>query len=394
MRDVFIVSAARTPVGRFGGRLAEVSARELGVVAVGAALDRAGLAPGQVDEVIMGNARQAGIGPNIARQIAHFAGIPVDKNAFTVNKACGSGLKSVLLGFQAIAIGDAEVVVAGGTESMSQVPYLLPRARWGYRLGNGELVDAMYQDGFRCQLCGLVMGETAEILAERYGITREEQDTYALESQRKAGAAIRHGHFEPEIVAVAVPAKGGPQLVKDDEHPRPDVTLEQLAALPPAFKIGGTVTAGNSSGLNDAAAAVALASGEKVREAGLSPMARIVSYAASGVDPSIMGIAPVGAIDKAIRRAGLSLQDINLLEINEAFAAQMLALEREVGWDRRRLNVNGGAIALGHPVGASGARILVTLLYELKRRGARYGLAGLCISGGQGLAVVVENLVR
>ncbi len=391
MEEVAIVGAARTPIGSFGGSLADVPVPQLGATVIAAALERAGLSPHQVDEVIMGNVLSAGVGMNPARQAAMSAGLPETVPATTVNKVCGSGLKAVALAAQAITLGDAEVVVAGGMESMSRAPYLLPRARFGYRMGHGEVLDHMIKDGLWCALEECHMGNTAENVARDYEISREDQDRFAYESHMKAARAWQEGRFAEEVVAVEVQGRQGAMRVDRDEHIRPDTTMEKLARLRPAFVSGGTVTAGNASGINDGAAAVVLASKRKVRELGLEPLAWVKAYASAGVPPRIMGMGPVPAVRKVLERAGLSLRDIDLIEANEAFAAQSLAVGRELGWDWERVNVNGGAIALGHPIGASGARILVTLLYEMRRRQARHGLATLCIGGGQGIAMVVER---
>lgn len=391
--DVVILSAVRTPIGNFGGALKEVSAVRLGVVAAQAALARAGLAPDEVDETIVGCARQAGNGPNIARQVAFHGGVPVDRPAFTVNKACASGLKSVTLAAQSIMTGENRLVLAGGVEQMSQIPYLLLRARWGYRLGDDTLVDAMYRDGYFCPLSEMVMGETAELLAERYGISREEQDRFALESNRKAIAAWESGAFAAEVVAVEAPGeRGGAVLVERDERPRADVSLERLARLRPAFKPDGTITPGNASGITDGAAMLVLASAERARELGAAPLARLLGFVTAAVHPREMGMSPVPATRKLLARTGLALGDFDLIEINEAFAAQVLAVEREIAWDPARRNVHGGAVALGHPTGCSGARILTTLLHALRSHGKRLGLATLCVSGGPGMAVAVEAL--
>lgn len=391
--DIVILSAVRTPIGNFGGGLQDVSAARLGAAAARAALERAGLAPDQVDEVIFGCARQAGNGPNIARQIAFHSGVPVERPAFTVNKACASGLKAVTLAAQSIRCGENALVLAGGTEQMSQIPYLLLKARWGYRLGDDTLVDAMYRDGYFCPLAGMVMGETAELLAERYGIGREEQDRFALESHQKALAAWEQGYFAQEVVAVEAPGeKGATGRIGRDERPRADTTLEKLGRLKPAFKPEGTITAGNASGITDGAAALVLASAERARELGATPIARIVGYATAAVHPREMGLGPVLATRRLLAQAGLMLGDFDLIEINEAFAAQVLAVERELGWDVSRRNVHGGAVALGHPTGCSGARILTTLLHALRTRDRTLGLATLCASGGPGMAVAVERL--
>ncbi len=391
MDEVFIVGAARTPIGTFGGSLTEVPAPRLAATAIAAALERAGVRPDQVDEVIMGNVLSAGLGMNPARQASLAAGIPDSVPATTVNKVCGSGLKAVALGAQAIMLGDADLVVAGGMENMSAAPYLLPRARFGYRMGHGELLDHMIKDGLWCALEQCHMGNTAENVAREFEISRDDQDRFAYESHMKAARAWEEGRFREEVVPVEVPSRSGPTVVERDEHFRPDTTLDRLARLRPAFENGGSVTAGNASGINDGAAAVVLASRRKAQELGLEPLAAVRAYASAGVPPRIMGIGPVPAVRRALARAGLDLRDIDLIEANEAFAAQSLAVGRELGWDWERVNVNGGAIALGHPIGASGARILVTLLYEMRRRQARRGLATLCIGGGQGIAMIVER---
>lgn len=391
MREVVIVSAARTPVGSFNGALSGVSAVELGVIAVKEAIKRAGITPDMVDETILGCILQAGLGQGVARQVAVKAGIPVEKPAFTMNMICGSGLKSVQLAAQAILLGDSDIVVAGGTENMSAAPYLLKNARTGYRMGHGEIIDSMIYDSLTDIFNNYHMGITAENLAEKYGITREEQDQFAAASQNKAEAAIKAGKFKEEIVPVVISSKKGDIVVDTDEFPRAGVTAESLAKLKPAFKKDGTVTAGNASGINDGAAALVLMSAEKAKELGIKPMAKIVGYGSGGVDPSIMGIGPVPAVKKALEKAGKKLEEMDLIEANEAFASQSLAVAKDLGFDMSKVNVNGGAIALGHPVGASGARILTTLLYEMQRRDAKNGLATLCIGGGMGTAVVVER---
>lgn len=391
MAEVVVAGALRTPIGRFGGALAAMSAAELGAAAAREALKRAGVAPSDVDEVVMGCARQAGGGPNVARQIAYRAGVPVEVPAYTVNMACGSGLKAIDLGFRAIRDGDAEVVLVGGTEAMSRVPYFLTDARFGHRMGHHTVVDGMYQDGFGCPLCEEVMGATAERLARQYGITRTEQDEFALRSQQRAGAAWQAGYFEAETFAMPLPGRRADQELRRDEHPRPDTTLATLGKLPPVFASeGGSVTAGNSSGITDGAAALVLLAAERAQALGVQPMARVLGIAAAGVEPQVMGLGVVPATRRLNARLGLTLSDYDLVEVNEAFAAQVLACDRELGFDAQRLNVNGGAIALGHPIGATGARITVTLLHELTRRGARRGLASLCISGGMGLAAAFE----
>jgi acetyl-CoA C-acetyltransferase len=391
LQEAVIVSAARTAIGTYGGGLAEVPAAKLGEVVIRAALQRADLQPDQVQEVIMGNVLQAGQGMNPARQAMIYAGLPVHVPAMTINKVCGSGLKSVILAAQAIRLGDADIIVAGGMESMSRAPYLLDKARFGYRMGDGQLVDEMIKDGLWDVFNDCHMGITAENICSDYHLTREELDQFALESQQRAVHAIQAGLFRDEIVPVEVPGKKGPTIFDTDQQPRSDTSVEALAKLRPAFKQGGMVTAGNSSGINDGAAAVVVMSRRKADQLGLQPLATIRSYASVGVDPRIMGIGPVPATKFALEKAGLKLDAINLIEANEAFAAQSVAVGKELGFDRDRLNVNGGAIALGHPIGASGTRILVTLLYEMRRRDAHYGLATLCIGGGQGVAMIVER---
>jgi len=392
VQDAVIVSAVRTAIGTYGGGLAEVSAVRLGEICIRAALERADLKPDQVDEVIMGNVLQAGLGQNPARQSAIHAGLPVSVPAMTINRVCGSGLNAAMLAAQAIRLGDAEIVVAGGMESMSRAPYVLDKARFGYRMGNGQLVDEMIQDGLLDAFEHYHMGITAENICTEYHLNREELDQFALESQHRAVHAIETGVFRDEIVPVEIPGKKGPTFFATDQQPRADTTAEVLAKLRPAFKPeGGMVTAGNSSGLNDGGAAVVVMSRQKAEQLGLKPMATIRSYASAGVDPRIMGMGPVPSSRLAMKKAGLSLSDIDLIEANEAFAAQSVAVGRELGFDRAKLNVNGGAIALGHPIGASGARILITLLYEMQRRQSHYGLATLCIGGGQGVAMIVER---
>jgi acetyl-CoA C-acetyltransferase len=389
--DVVILSACRTPIGTFGGALKDVSAVELGVVAVRAALERAGTSPEQVEEVILGCILQAGQGMNPARQVALRAGLPHAVPAHTVNKVCGSGLKAVMLAAQAVACDDAGLVVAGGTESMSRAPFLLPGARWGERLGHGRVIDHMLHEGLTDAFHDVAMGVTAENIVARYGLTRAEQDAFAAESQRRAERAMAEGRFKDEIVPVPVPGKKGEtRSVETDDHPRPGTTVESLAKLKPAFKPDGSVTAGNASGINDGAAALVVTSAARARALGREPLAGIVSSASAGVDPALMGLGPVPAVRKALDRAGLSMDEIDLFELNEAFAAQSLAVQRDLGVDPARVNVNGGAIALGHPIGASGARVLVTLIHALRQRGLRRGVAGLCIGGGQGVALVVE----
>jgi acetyl-CoA C-acetyltransferase len=392
MEQAVIVSAVRTAVGSFGRSLNSVPAVELGVTALQEALRRINLEPGQVDEVILGNVLQAGLGQNPARQVAVRAGIPQEVPAFSINKVCASGLKSVFLAAQAVKLGDAEIVVAGGIENMSQTPYALKGARWGQRMGDGELVDLMILDGLWDIFHGYHMGMTAENVAAKYGITREEQDEFAFQSQQKAENAIKSGRFKEEIVPVKIPQRKGDPIVFDtDEHARFGTTLEAVAKLKPAFKPDGTVTAGNASGINDGAAILVVMSARKSKQLGLKPLALITSYASAGVDPAVMGTGPIPASRKALARAGWSAADLDLIEANEAFAAQAIAVNREMGWDLSKVNVNGGAIALGHPIGASGARIFTTLIHEMVKRGARKGLATLCIGGGQGAAIAVES---
>jgi acetyl-CoA C-acetyltransferase len=393
MSKAVIISGARTAIGSFGGALKDVDATELGRVAIEGAIERAGIDRAEIDEVIMGNVLQAGVGMNPARQAAISAGIPDSVSSFTVNKVCGSGLKAVTLAAQAIAAGDAEIVVAGGMESMSRAPYILKDARWGYRMGNGQLIDSMLSEGLTCAMGGCHMGMTAENVASKYEVSRADQDEFAAESQRRAGQAIGSGRFDEEIVPVLIKQKNGePLAFKVDEYPRAGTTAETLGRLKPAFKKeAGTVTAGNASGINDGAAALIVVSEERTRLMELAPMAKIISYASAGVDPAYMGMGPVPAIERALEKADLSLKDIDLFELNEAFAAQSLGVSRKLGIDPSRVNVNGGAIALGHPIGASGARVLVTLLYEMRRRDVRRGLAALCIGGGQGIAIIVER---
>jgi acetyl-CoA C-acetyltransferase len=393
MEKIYVLSAVRTPIGKFGGAFRDVSAVTLGATASVEAMRRAGVSPGQVDEVIFGLARQAGNRPNPARQILHQSGIPVEKTAFTINMACASGMKAIGLGFESLLLGENAIVLAGGTENMSQIPYLLDGARWGYRLGDGAVVDAMYRDGLFCPLADMVMGATAEVLADKYKISRREQDEFAYESQAKTGAAMDEGGFAAEIIPVMTKGKKGADVLIDrDEHPRPDTTLEKLAGLPPVFKKDGTVTAGNSSGLTDGAAALVLATESSAQKLGLKPVAEIIAVTSAGVDPREMGLGPVPATQKILKLLNLKLSDFDLIELNEAFAAQVLAVERELKWDTARRNIHGGAIALGHPTGCTGARITVTLLYALIQRDKELGLATLCVSGGLGMALVLKRL--
>ena len=392
MRDVVIVAAQRTAIGSFGGVFQNVSAVELGKTVVKDAMAKVNLDPAMVDELIFGNVLQAGLGQNVARQVAVHAGLPVELPSFVVNKVCGSGLKAVQLAAQAIMAGDAEVVIAGGTENMSQSAYVLPKARWGARMGNAELVDTMVHDGLTDAFHGYHMGITAENLVEKFGLTREEQDRLAVASQNKAEAAMKAGRFVEEITPVLVPQrKGDPIKIDQDEYPRTGVTYESMEKLRPAFKKDGTVTAASSSGINDGAAALVLMSKEKAEALGLKPLVTIVSYSSAGVDPQIMGYGPVPATRKALEKANLQMADIDLVEANEAFAAQALSVLKDLNADMEKVNVNGGAIAIGHPIGASGARILVTLIHEMMKRDVKHGLATLCIGGGQGIAMIVKR---
>lgn len=392
MREVVIVSAVRTPIGSFGGSLKDVSAVKLGSIAAKEALDRANVKPEMVDEVIFGNVLQAGIGQNLARQVSIAIGVPIEVPSMTINKVCGSGLKTVQLAAQAIMCGQADVILAGGAENMSQAPYIIPKARWGLRMGDGVIVDTMVADGLTDIFNNYHMGITAENIAEQWNITRQEQDEFAVRSQNRAEAAIKSGRFKDEIVPVLIPQrKGDPIVVDTDEYPKFGATIEGMAKLRPAFKKDGTVTAGTSSGINDGAAAVLVMSKEKADELGIKPLATIVSFASAGVDPTIMGYGPVPSSKKALANANMTIEDIDLIEANEAFAAQSLAVVKDLGLDPEKTNVNGGAIALGHPIGCSGTRILVTLIHELVRKDARTGLATLCIGGGQGTTLIVKR---
>ncbi|MTI67709.1 MAG: acetyl-CoA C-acetyltransferase [Firmicutes bacterium] len=392
MREAVIVSAVRTPIGGFGGSLSKLSAIDLGVVATKEAIKRAGIEKELVDEVILGNVLSAGLGQNVSRQVAIKAGLPETTPAMTINKVCGSGLRTVSLAAQSIMLGDADVIIAGGTESMSNAPYLLPKARWGERMGNGKLVDSMINDGLWEAFNDYHMGITAENIAERWELTRKAQDEFALTSQSRAEKAIKEGRLKDEIVPVEVPQrKKAPLVVDTDEHPKFGLTLDKLGKLRPAFKKDGTVTAGNASGINDGAAVLVIMSKEKADELGLKPLATIKSYASAALDPKIMGYGPVPSTKKALKKANLEVKDLDLIEANEAFAAQSLAVVKDLELDTDIVNVNGGAIALGHPIGASGARILTTLLYEMEKRDSKIGLATLCIGGGQGTAVIVER---
>ena len=390
---MYILSAVRTAIGKFGGSLLSQTAADMGVVAAEAAMERAGVQPAQVEETIFGNARQAGGGPNVARQISIRSGVPQETPAYTVNQACASGMKTIALGYQEILHGNMECVLAGGTESMSRLPYYLESVRWGMRLGNGELVDGMYRDGFFCPMAKMVMGETAEILAQQYKIGREEQDQYALCSQQRAERAINSGRFDDEIVPVVMESKKGATTFAKDEHVFVGASLEKMAKLPPAFdKKTGTITAANASGITDGAAGVVLAGEAFVEKHNLKPLARIVGASTAGVDPKTMGIGPVPAVRKLEKRTGIKLEQYDLVELNEAFAAQVLACDRELHFDKSKLNVNGGAIALGHPIGCTGTRITVTLLHEMMKRKAQRGLATLCVSGGMGMALALERV--
>jgi len=389
--DIFLIAALRTPIGKFGGGLSTLTAPQLGTESVKATLARSGIDPNAVDEVIFGNARQAGVGPNAARQVAIKSGLRHEVPAYTVNQACGSGLRAIMNAADQIRLGHANVVLAGGTESMSNTPYLLPRARWGYRMGNDEVIDGMVRDGFMCPLADEMMGSTAETLAEHYGITRDEQDRFAVESQAKAGRAYEENRFADEVVPVKVAGRKGEVTIDKDEHPRFDANLDSMAKLPPVFRKQGTVHAGNSSGVTDGASSMLVASADAVSRHSLKPMARIIGYAQAGVDPRVMGIGPVPATKKLLEEVPMSLDDIDLIELNEAFAAQVIACDRELHLDPAKLNVHGGAIALSHPIGATGARITTTLLHALHTRDKKYGLATLCISGGMGLSLLVER---
>ena len=392
MREVVIASAARTPIGSFGGTLKNTTAVTLGKTVVEEAVKRAGIKPEQVDELVFGCVLQAGLGQNVARQVSLAAGLPKETPAMTINKVCGSGLRSVGLAAQIIKAGDADIVIAGGTESMSLAPYAMPAARWGARMFDTKMVDVMVNDGLWDAFNQYHMGMTAENVADQWGITREELDEFSLKSQQKAEAAIKAGKFKDEIVPVVIPQKKGDPIVFDtDEYPKFGASLEKMAKLKPAFKKDGKVTAANASGINDSAAALVVMSAEKAAELGITPLCKIVSYASAGVDPSIMGVGPIPASKKALEKAGLTIDDIDLFEINEAFAAQSVAVQKELGFSKDILNVNGGAIALGHPVGCSGARILVTLLYEMEKRKVHKGLATLCVGGGMGCACIVEK---
>ncbi len=392
MREVVIVSAARTPIGSFGGSLKDIPTRKLGAIAIKGAVERAGIKPEMVDEVIMGAVLQGGLGQNVARQMTLDAGLPIEVPAMTINKVCGSGLRAVELAAQIIKAGDADIVVAGGAENMSATAYAMPAARWGARMNNAQMVDMMVNDGLWDAFNGYHMGITAENVAEQWGITREELDEFSVISQNRAEEAIKAGKFKDEIVPVEIPQrKGDPIIFDTDEFPKFGTTIEKVAKLKGAFKKDGIVTAANASGINDAGAAVVVMSKEKADELGIKPLCTIKSYASAGVDPSIMGVGPVPASEKALKKAGLTVADMDLVEANEAFAAQSLAVRKDLGLDPEKTNVNGGAIAIGHPIGASGCRILITLIYEMMKRDSKYGLATLCIGGGMGTALVVER---
>jgi acetyl-CoA C-acetyltransferase len=391
--EAVILSACRTPIGAFGGALKDLSAVDLGAIVIREAIARAGVSPAEVGDVVLGCVLQAGNGMNVGRQAAITAGLPVETPGETVNRVCGSGMQAVVHAVEAIRVGYVDTMVAGGTESMSNAPYLLKGARWGYRMGNAEAIDSMLHEGLTCAIAACHMGITAEEVASRYDVSRADQDSFAAESQQRAVRAIAEGRFKQEIVPVPVPQrKGDPVVVDTDEYPRAATTADKLAALKPAFKKDGSVTAGNASGINDGAAAVVVATGAKARQLGRKPLARILSYVSTGVDPKIMGMGPVPAVRRVLERAGLKMADVDLFELNEAFAAQSVAVGRELGVDPAKVNVNGGAIALGHPIGASGARVLTTLIYALRARKLRYGVASLCIGGGMGIAMAIENL--
>ena len=391
MKDVYILDCSRTAVGSFGGSLSNIHPADLAKDVIVDLNNRNNIAPEEIDEVILGNVLGAGLGQNVSRQAAVNAGIPVEKTAMSINMVCGSGLRSIMLGAQSIKCGDADTIIAGGTENMSMAPYLLPKARTGYRMGNGEIVDGMVYDGLWEKFNDYHMGMTAENLAAKYSLSREQQDEFACSSQNKAEAAKKAGLFQEEITSVEIPQrKGDPVVFKEDEYIRDGATVEALARLRPAFKKDGTVTAGNSSGINDSAAAAVLVSEDELKRRNTEPLARIVSYGYAGCPPEIMGIGPVGAVKLALKKAGWSIDDLELIEANEAFAAQAMSVNKELGWDTSLVNVNGGAIAIGHPIGASGTRILVTLIYEMKRRNLHKGIATLCIGGGMGAALCVE----
>ena len=390
--DIYLIEPLRTPIGKFGGGLAGLTASQLGTHVARGTIERSGIDPAAIDEVIFGNARQAGVGPNVSRQVAIKSGLRHETPAYTVNQACGSSLRAIMNAVDQIRLGQGHVLLVGGTESMSNTPYLLTRARWGQRMGDGEVIDGMVRDGFMCPLADEMMGSTAETLAEQYGISRREQDQLAVESQARAKAAYDSNRFDQEILPIDVEGRKGTVVIARDEHPRFDATLDSMAKLPPVFRENGTVHAGNSSGITDGASSMLVASAAAVKQHGLRPIARVIAYAQAGVDPKIMGIGPVPATKQVLADAGLTLDQIDLIELNEAFAAQVIACERELRFDRARVNVNGGAIALGHPIGATGARITTTLLHAMRAREAKIGLATLCISGGMGLSLLVERV--
>ncbi|HHW01321.1 MAG TPA: thiolase family protein [Thermoanaerobacterales bacterium] len=393
MREVVIVSAVRTACGKYGGSLSKKTPVELGSAVIAEAVKRAGIEKEMVEEVIWGNAWQAGVGPNLGRLVTVKSGLPVSTSAFTVNKRCASGLKSVALAAQAIRAGDADVVVAGGGEMASRAPYLLPEARWGYRLGAGELQDHLHQDGFMCPLAGMMMGATAEVLVEEYGITREEQDEYSFMSHKRAIAAMDNGKFTDEILPINIGDKKNPNAVfASEEIPRRDISIQALAKLPPVFKENGTITAGSSSALCDGAAALVLMAGERAKAMGIRPLAKILAHGQRGVDPTHMGIGPVEAVPKALQKAGMTLKDIDLIELNEAFAGQVLAVARSLDLDMERTNIYGGAISLGHPIGATGAKLVTTLINALRQENKHIGMVTLCVGGGQGEAMIIERM--
>ena len=390
--EVFLIAPLRTPIGRFGGTLAGLTAAELGTHVARATVERSEIDPAAIDEVIFGNARQAGVGPNVARQVTIRSGLRHELPAYTVNQACGSGLRAIMNAADQIRLGASEVILAGGTESMSNTPYLLTRARWGLRMGDGEVIDGMVRDGFMCPLADEMMGSTAETLADQYSISRAEQDQYAVETQRRTAKAVAAGRFRDEIVAIPIEGRKGATVFSADEHPREDATVEGMAKLPPVFRDQGSVHAGNSSGVTDGASSMLVASGEAVRKHGLRPVARILGYSQAGVNPKIMGLGPVPATRQLLRELNMTLDDVDLIELNEAFAAQVLACDRELRFDREKLNVHGGAIALGHPIGCTGARITTTLIHALAAHDREIGLATLCISGGMGLSLMVKRV--
>jgi acetyl-CoA C-acetyltransferase len=391
-KQVVVAGAVRTPIGRFGGGLVKLSAADLGTAAAVEAMKRAGVAPEVIDETLFGHGRQAGGGTNTARQVSIRAGVPNTAPAMTINKACASSIKTIAQAFDMIQLGRDRAALVGGTESMSNTPYMLTNARFGYRLGHSEVVDGMYRDGFQCPIANVLMGVTAENLAEKYAISRDEQDAYAERTQQRCGAATEKGLWKDETFPIEIPGRKGPTIVDTDEHPRPTSTAEGMKKLKAVFKKDGTVHAGNSSGITDGAAAMVVLEADRAEELGVEPMARVVDWTAAGVAPEIMGIGPVPAVHQLLERQNMKLDDIDVIELNEAFAAQVIACDRELKLDMERVNVNGGSIALGHPIGATGSRICVTLLHEMKRRQARYGMATLCVSGGMGMAILFERV--